>query len=144
MSPLTLIRWNRLLLFGRLVGKVPHSVMRVLLAVRDGAKSWMRAVQNDLAWLTISTHAATCKGWSINHWITYAIDEPKGFRQLVYRFCHSSFANLDIHWAVTKSLRQIGQSWSCPECRKEFSSKQGLAVHKYKIHGVKRLERIYI
>jgi len=83
-------------------------------------------------------------GASINEWIIAIKDNPKKFRKDVLYVCNTSFANLDTQWATTKTLTSLGCIFECHVCDKKFSSKQSLALHKYKAHGLKSIERRYI
>jgi len=53
------------------------------------------------------------------------------------------YANIMANWATCKSLSELGGTRMCSVCNKEFGSKQSLAMHKFKAHGIKSFERRY-
>ena len=69
---------------------------------------------------------------------------PKGFKQAVIKYCRSEFANLGATWATTRTQRDIQQVWTCSTCGACFKAKQALAVHSYRKHCQKRVERLYL
>eukprot|EP00973_Karenia_brevis_P093278 12416574-Karenia_brevis.AAC.1 len=76
-------------------------------------------------------------------WRNYILNNPRAFRTQVSKYCKTAFANLCIHWARTKSLHDLGNSYTCVDCYASFPTKQALAVHAYKKHGLKCLARRY-
>ena len=58
--------------------------------------------------------------------------------------CTSPFANVITQWATCKSLVTLGGSFECTVCSKIFNSKQAVSVHRYKVHGIKSIERKYL
>ena len=82
--------------------------------------------------------------WQLSDWVTAINSDPRKYRKLIVDTCRSRFANIHVNWAVTRSLAQLYQTFPCTECQKSFSTKQALAVHSFKAHGTKRLQRRYV
>jgi hypothetical protein len=55
MSPLTMIRINRLLLFMQVLQKAPPLLIRILLAASPAKDAWINAVHADLRWLAMGS-----------------------------------------------------------------------------------------
>eukprot|EP00973_Karenia_brevis_P069598 9677735-Karenia_brevis.AAC.1 len=52
LHPTVMIRWSRLLFFGRLVTKAPPFMFAIMEECCAQSTSWINALRNDLAWLT--------------------------------------------------------------------------------------------
>ena len=58
--------------------------------------------------------------------------------------CSHKLANVVIHWATTPAIAALSESHACDLCTQTFRTKQSLALHKFKTHGVKSIERQYV
>eukprot|EP00973_Karenia_brevis_P049175 6821262-Karenia_brevis.AAC.1 len=60
MSPYTHIRWARLTLSVRVATKASSPLLAVLYAARKSARSWLHALEDDLAWIATFREDAPC------------------------------------------------------------------------------------
>ena len=142
LCPLTLIRARRLCLLARvcqndLIAHICHETAGI-------DRSWANACSSDLHWLCQFPKFGTWKGFSLLQWFADIRADPKGFKKQVMTVCVMPFANIVSQWATTKALAHLGSTYQCHLCEKVFVSKQSMCLHKFKKHGVKRVERLYI
>ena len=58
--------------------------------------------------------------------------------------CSLKLANVFTQWATSPSIATLSESHNCDLCAVTFRTKQALAVHKFKSHGAKSIERQYL
>jgi hypothetical protein len=142
LCPLTLIRARRLCLLARVCPK--DSIAHICHETAGIDRSWANACSSDLHWLGQFPKFGTWKGFSLLQWFADIRADPKGFKKQVMTVCVMPFANIVSQWATTKALAHLGSTYQCHLCEKVFVSKQSMCLHKFKKHGVKRVERLYI
>ena len=142
MCPMTMLRARRLCLVPRIA--CDEFLLVVLQATCNLAKSWASAVFKDLRWLAFFPDFSRCAEWSFRNWCEYARDNKKSFSKLVIKTCSLKFANVVTQWATTPAIAALSESHVCDLCAATFRTKQSLAVHKFRTHGAKSIERQYI
>eukprot|EP00973_Karenia_brevis_P018294 2511344-Karenia_brevis.AAC.1 len=65
-------------------------------------------------------------------------------RRIAFDVCAKPDNNKREAWAASRAVRQMDAQLPCPSCGAVFGSKQALAVHQYKEHGVTRELRRFI
>ena len=58
--------------------------------------------------------------------------------------CSLSIANVVTQWARSPAIATLGETHECEMCGNAFRTKQALAVHRFKTHGSKSIERQYL
>ena len=144
MCPSTMLKMARLLTCIRVVSRAPAFVFDLALVAKESKASWISAVKCDLKWICTFPAFAQCRQWSLQEWITAMRHDSRKYRKGIVDECRSAYANIHVAWAVNKSLVQIGTTFQCDLCDKSFNTKQALSVHRYKAHGSKRPQRLYV
>ena len=119
-------------------------ILNMCIATSGSAKTWSNTVYSDLKWLSFFPHFASRKDWTFVQWCTAIIDEDHIFKKSVVRTCRSPLANVVSQWATTESQAIAGCHFECHVCNKMFMSKQKCALHQFKVHGIRSIERRYI
>jgi len=144
MCPMTIIRHARNQLLTRVVGRAPSFMKALVTSTVDGTSTWAHTMHNDLTWLASIGPHCEWRGLDLHQWWSIIAEDTKGFSRIVRRLCRSSFANLHVQWATCKSLREIGVRFSCHVCNANFDTRQQCAVHMFRSHSVKSMERCLI
>ena len=140
-----MLKMTRMALFTRVSRVRPVSLLRLLEASAHYSGSWLKAVDEDFDWLTSVTDTlADRRSWSLNSWAHAARDDPKSTKKEIATVCRRPEANVCSAWATSVAHRSLGEQWVCDECSSQCKSKQALAAHKFKKHGVTRLTRHYV
>ena len=84
------------------------------------------------------------RSWSLVTWIRAFADDPKAWKSKLTIACQSSTANRMQAWAVTPALRSLSMTWHCDVCDVDMPTRQGLAAHKWRKHGIKRPEHLLV
>ena len=142
MCPRTLLRARRVCAFVRIVAS--PFLTSLVMRTRDVKRSWVSACFDDLKWLSIFPEFRGCCEYTLEEWIANIGVDPKQFRRKVVKVCSHPFANVVTEWATCPSLDHFGGTFVCSECNKHCKSKQSIAVHKFKKHGIKCIERRYL
>eukprot|EP00973_Karenia_brevis_P056277 7827662-Karenia_brevis.AAC.1 len=141
MCPMTLLRYSRIRLLLRVVTKAPSIMRTLILSTADSTTSWANAVSHDLAWLATVGMQISCLPTCLSQWWEAMKDAPQEFARSTASLCNSSFANIHIQWATCNSLRELGMNFPCGFCAANFPTRQQRAVHMYRTHGIKSVER---
>jgi hypothetical protein len=144
LTPLTLIRVQRIFLLIRVLCKAPRFVFHALVFTSGREGSWLHSVLADLRWLTIDPSFEQNVETTLSQWVEYIFANPKSFRKKVVKFSKTPIANISTRWPADIEQKDMSTAHSCDLCAMVFSTKQGLAVHKFKIHNVKSIFRQYI
>jgi len=133
VTPMSMVRINRLLLFARLCHKSPPIVVSLLKSIIPHNFGWIKELRSDLFWLHLSGKlpfdhhdllaAMSCAGSS------------NMFANLVRSFGSSAAANVDIPSNFPSLRSPISSPQRCPDCQVVFMSVQKLSVHRNRKHG---------
>ena len=143
MPPLSHVKFSRISLFCRLVGKGHHAVLSLLWAVRECSRSWVKALQEDLSDLCkYGDDFKGSVGWGLKGWTRCVVElGPVRFKVRVRRALVDPLAViifLPRHLLPKPSLGDIGgasQVFSCESCSQVFPSRQQLELHRFSSHG---------
>jgi len=142
MCPQTMLRARRILLFAKAVNNpVLCSIICKLQTVR---RTWASTVISDLRWLASFAKFQRCHDLSMEAWIHVVRTEGKAFKREVIAICRSDFANVVTMWARSDAQSKGGGSFFCGQCTKALNTYQALCLHKFKAHGIKCIERLYV
>ena len=145
IAPAVMVRMSRMCLFVRVSARRPLALMRYLEVARAYRASWLEDVQKDFEWISmVSEDFVSWRGLSLRDHAVAAGSSAHKMKIKIAELCRCRAANACISWATTVSQRQLATSWLCPECRQQHKSKQALAVHRARRHGVKRTMRQYV
>ena len=139
-SPYTMVRFSRLRLSIRLLCRAPIQVLALLFAARKDAKSWVRALADDIAWL------GKCDDKSVftnGEWFTFVQQAPKAARTLIRRVCDGKAARSLTFGETSPAVCKLGQNFSCP-CGWSGKSKGSFMLHKQLAHGQRSPSQSYI
>ena len=145
IAPAVMIEMARMSLFVRVCFRRPMDLMRLLEVSGVHKSSWLRDVQADFAWA--AGVAEVCKCWQglpMRTMVQHAGTDAPKLKTMIGQVCCLPEANVCRSWARTATQRQLGEAWSCPECGRSFKTKQALATHRRRKHGVKRITRQYV
>jgi hypothetical protein len=101
---------------------------------------WLAVTLDGLQWLaSVSETLPALRGASLGEWAAYFRDGGAKASKALVKACSEPAVNKPAAWAVTNSQRSLAQQWACSHCNdaKIFGSKQALAVHMARQHGVK-------
>ena len=110
----------------------------------DVSKSWAAALWSDLQWLTFFPCFSQCSAWTYADWSASVRDNKNSYRKSVMRTCSLTIANVISQWANTPAIVVLGETHKCSQCDRSFRTRQSLAVHRFKAHGIKSIERQYL
>ena len=145
IAPAVMVRMSRMCLFVRVSARRPLALMRYLEVARAYRASWLEDVRKDFEWISmVSEDFVSWRGLSLRDHAVAAGSSAHKMKIKIAELCRCRAANACISWATTVSQRQLATSWLCPECRQQHKSKQALAVHRARRHGVKRAMRQYV
>jgi len=144
MCPRTILRMNRILLFTRVVRKSPPRLLQMMSGLMHVKRSWCEALLADLRWLALCSDFGLAVDSDFDTWCGEVRCSPTKFVTRVRKFCKTPFANITDQWAISPTLQSFAAPLACCYCDKSFSSKQSLALHAFKAHGIKSALRIYI
>ena len=130
-SPYTMVRFSRLRLSVRLLCKAPIEVLVLIYAARNDAKSWLRALQDDIRWLGKCDPKAV---FTDSEWFTFCRASPKAARTLIRKICDSDGARSLTLGEVKPAVRRLELCFSCP-CGWTGKSVQAFWQHKRLAHG---------
>ena len=127
----------------RMASRAQSYVWWIAAAALPFPGSWLSAVVADLGWFVsvdpkIGPRAAGVE--AVWEWLRSA---DKGAIRLLHQAAQQSSANTAL-WAVSRAQREMAETFECDACSAAFSSRQGLAVHKYKVHAKQRAARQYL
>ena len=142
ICPMSLLRARRLCLFPR----IAFDPFLVTLSEKlcNINKSWASALWADLKWLTFFPDFEHMKSASFPEWCVYVCDNKALYRRRVMKTCSLKLANVVTQWATSPSIATLSEIHNCDLCAVTFRTKQALAVHKFKSHGAKSIERQYL
>ena len=133
--PLVLLRLARVTLAVRVASKAPAAMQTLLCLARPCARSWLRAVSDDLVWFSRVGGADRRLGAkTLPQWWAAFREEPLAFRKAFLAVARSDGARRTEVWAVTSAERELVERHVCEECERAFATKQALAVHRFKVH----------
>jgi uncharacterized C2H2 Zn-finger protein len=135
-APVNMLRHARLSFFVRCIRLPDPATLKLLVAGRMAKRSWLRAVEDDLAVLSLrSPLFASLRGQAISAWVGVIRTSPKLFLKSLQKAMCSDAMNAKDVWATTSRLRQVDMCITCPSCEKQFKDGHALQVHKMRVHG---------
>ena len=147
MSPMTIIRIARLMLFGRLAVKAPLILTSLVRDMSCLDRGWSYEVWNDLKWLALSPDFESCSGFSFCQWFNYVKEHFKSFKRLVNKFVKSRIANIPVDDAPDERITNVcavAPVFQCSLCSLSFDTFQKSSLHSFKAHGIRNLWRLLI
>ena len=144
LCPMTILRRNRLLLFGRMMLKCSVSIRELAFCTVSLKKGWAASVASDLKWLTFHDKFSSMGDSSIRDWGDMIRCNYRKFSSGVKVVCASPLANTSAQWKVCPALAKLGDEVSCEQCSLSFFSMQAMKLHMFKAHGVKHRARMYV
>ncbi len=118
--------------------------MRVVTLAGRLRGAWINSMREDLEWCCrFCDKLSDMSGASIEAWASFAAESPRVFKRHVAAALESKVANSVSSWAITRVERHIGALAKCSSCD-YVGSKQQVASHQYRMHGLKRGIRAYI
>ena len=145
LAPLSMLKLVRINFFARVITKVSPRLLKLLYVARSAPRSWLSSVQADLNFLC--AHDNRFGEWSsapMSKWVGLFQNNPARALRAVEATLGSESANSRQAWATTRKLAQLGQAFPCEACGQNFSTKQQLATHIYRQHGVKHPARYLV
>jgi hypothetical protein len=149
IAPFTLVRLARLILFLRILQNANQFLIGLVFSARNGKRAWLKSVTLDLAWLAsvdLMCEVPVFKAsvhWSVQQWALSFRDNPKLAKRRIKELCSLPHANiLD---GVTAKVSQFSLgAWPCYECGDCLKSRQALAVHSFRKHGLRKAGRFFV
>jgi hypothetical protein len=142
ICPMTMLRARRLCLFSRVC--CDQFLLALTEKLVSVSKSWAAALWGDLKWLTFFPCFSQCSAWTFTEWSACVRENRISYQKSVMKTCSLSIANVITQWAKTPAIAVLGESHNCNHCGKSFRTRQSLAVHRFKTHGIKSIERQYL
>jgi len=143
-APINLLRIARLDLFIRLLVKPSPILLALLFTARNAKRSWVKALQDDLSFVVrCSEKLGRLTLITIAEWAQWILTNPMRAKKMFHAALHTDEANRPEVWGVSKKLREIDIASPCDLCSCVFSSRQALAVHKYRKHGWRHPARLF-
>ena len=142
MCPLTIIRARRLCLFPRIC--CDPFLLLLTQKLVGISKSWASALWSDLQWLTFFPCFQHCDAWTLVEWSNFVQGNRRSYQKSVMKTCSLKLANVVSQWAVSPAIAVLGETHICNFCEASFRTRQALAVHRFKVHGAKSIERQYL
>ena len=145
VSPRNLLRILRAGLLIRLLRTRPTVVWSLLCAAKDAKRSWLNAIEDDLLWYKDKHEffeRSDCS--NLGGFFSCIAQNPKVFKKVVLKVCGDVANNTSNMWAKCKSDLGMCAANVCNVCAASFSSKQELALHSFRKHGVQRDMRRYV
>jgi hypothetical protein len=144
ICPRTVLRQLRLSLFMRVCRSNHPKILACLIKLVSVQGSWSHSVFEDLRWLCWHESFSSFGVLPFRQWVDRVTEDPKAFKSAMVKVCRHPLSNVSTQWATCKSLASLGQTYICLDCGSVMKSRQALAVHTYKAHGVKGTERKYV
>ena len=135
----------RILLWIRVLASAPMALRVALSAAAPAKRSWIAAVRENITWL--ANHTAEFEHWKGKPFEEVCADaaaRPGRARAGINKVKANPAYSDKLLWATTKSHKAIDLRFPCICCGQVFGTKQGLAVHAYKAHGLIRDVRFKI
>ena len=135
---ITLVRLRVLLLL-RVQAAAPHNLRCALAAAAPARRSWVRTIGVDLQWL--ATHTSEFAHWvglSLVQRVNDAAADPKGTRRRVNLVAANAAYSCKMLWATSAVQKAIDLQFPCRHCDMVFTTRQAVAVHNYRVHGMVR------
>ena len=117
---------------------------RIILNSSRAPGTWASTIEGDLRWLCQAPAFEACTGYDLEKWFNVIYENAAGFTNSMHKFCRLPYANICCQWAVGNALKSLTETFACPLCNKTFLGKQAYALHKFKSHGIKCIERLYL
>ena len=144
ISPESLLRMARTLLFGRIVVKAPSVLLDLIKDMATLDKGWTATLIRDLQWLAISPDFSECLNFSYVQWVEHIRGNPKRYKRLIHKFIRLRIANVPTVCTKGKPKLSVECSFTCSMCSNMFASFQRLCLHQFKAHGTKNVWRLYV
>ena len=145
LSPVSIIRRLRTMLFVRITLKAVEHLSSIALSMQHVPKSWANCVLEDLKLLSSFSGVDTLKRGAsftkLEQWQALVLEVGKGFYKCVAEACRHPLCNV-----VFDNPAQIPSTrpYLCDTCPSTFASHQSLCVHQCKAHGIKNICRRYV
>ena len=131
-APYSFVRFARLRLSVRLVHRAPIQLLALIESARGGERSWLSAVEDDLAWLSFCVEDTK---FSLQAWFEKCRIEPGAARALVRKACDSEQARSLSLAELKPSVARLEGQYTC-FCGASLKSVTALASHKFSKHGI--------
>lgn len=138
-APVSIIRYQRLLLFPELKEAKSPRVLNMVARARFYDRSWIRTVGQDLVWIASECH----KSESINtastaEWAEYIHSNRMHFMGMVGIAIHDSENSTRSEWCTSHKSVAACAPVQCQTCGKVFPDRQALSVHMFRAHKCSR------
>ena len=145
VAPELLLVMARLLLFTRLCVKAPSFYLNILYVVSSCSYSWIFQIQRDLSWMATFPQFSETRHWSVPEWVDHIRQSPADYRKSFLKVIRSPAANQSfLEGRVTSHPPLLLPQHCCHTCNVAFASKQALALHNLRKHGIKCELRRYV
>ena len=135
-APVNMLRHARVAFCARCIRLPDPAALKFLVAGRSAKRSWIRAVEDDLAVLSLrSPLFASLRGLALREWVAVIRASPKLFLRSLQKAFASAEMNSKGVWASTSRLRQLDECVSCPSCERQFKDSHAVQVHRMRVHG---------
>jgi hypothetical protein len=131
------LRMTRLLVFVRIVAKMPPFLLELASAQASCKKGWACSLLSDLKWMCSSSHFSEAVDWNLPGWVENIKVSPRAAANKIRHFCKSPFANICTQWAVSRTLQIFAQPIECSICGRISKSLQSHMLHMFRKHGTK-------
>ena len=137
--PALLLVRARVYLLLRLLVRAPPELIALLALGARARRSWFASVRSDIC--TLFGIQGPLEQWSSDsflQWLSAAAAQPVAMRRRIAQALAAPEARCLSLWFPTKSVSEIGERFVCNACSYLATSRQALAVHQFKKHGVVR------
>ena len=135
-APINMLRIARVSLFFKVVSTGCPSLLNLLYIGLRAKRSWLAGVREDLVTaVRHSSSVASISAIGMSEWSRYVLARGCKGKVPIVKSLSSDAANSQSAWAFSKKLLGAGVIFRCDDCAGVFTSKQGLAVHRYRKHG---------
>ena len=131
--------------FARLCCKAPDELLLWVSLSLHEKSSWIAQVMSHLEGLArASDKFSHAEGWRPSQWACFFKDHGLASRKAVVAACSEHRICSSRWWAVTKSQAAMVTLWPCVECGVDCGSRQQLAVHTSRKHGLNTSIRAWV
>lgn len=137
-----LVKTARLHLFGRVVSKLPSTLISALCAAMPLKTSWLSVVSLDLKWLA-GVSSRVRPDSSISEWASFVRASPKAFASMI-RDASDQFGASFVPAKASRTILSSSGPWVCSHCSDAFGSFSALCSHSARKHWYKCEARRYV
>ena len=144
MSPDVMIRVARLSLFSRIITKALDELLKIVHDLARVGIGWPVEVKRDLDWLCTSKTYMAASNRSFDDWAVYVSSNAKYSRSKIKTHAKTRYANSYCPIDRCANSQPIDHLCGIEECKYAADSKQKLALHQFKIDGIKSIWKLYV